>query len=70
MCNYKETIPTDAEIIDLTGLAKAPSDGSTRDSDHEISEDAFMPWYQDLNGSHPFSLKVKSRASPRVVFAI
>ncbi|KAF8584996.1 hypothetical protein K439DRAFT_1616338 [Ramaria rubella] len=57
------TIPSDVEIIDLTGLSIASSDGSARDSDREISVDASVPWYHDPNGSHPFTLTTKGRAT-------
>jgi hypothetical protein len=64
------SISPDAEVIDLTGLSIAPSDGSTRDSDREMSEDTSVPWYQDPNGTHPFSLTVKSRVSSGTLPAI
>ncbi|KAF8516386.1 hypothetical protein JB92DRAFT_3142584 [Gautieria morchelliformis] len=66
----RQSIPPDAEIIDLTGLSIASSDGSTRGSDRDMSEDASVPWYQDLNGTHPFSLTVKGRStsSPAATF--
>ena len=67
MPNRNETsILPDTEVIDLTGLSIASSDGSTRGSDREkMSEDASMPWYQDPNGTHPFSLTLKGRVGPR-----
>ena len=57
--NDSDTKSQDVEIIDLATLSLASPD--TREYPREMSEHASVPWYQDPNASHPFSLSARTR---------